>query len=379
MKSSELIAFFLTALAVVSCGKSARIKGTVADAPGSKVVVKLLDVNTYKLLDTLELDKSGGFSYKLNVAENQPEFVYIFRADTKVASLVLLPGDRVEIEADTLGNYTVSGSEESVRLQEVEKNFSSFLSGIVSLLTKVRTADTEAEVVGIQKEISRKYVEYYREAVKYVVTNPKSMSSVNVLFQKVNDSFPVFSKTTDAMHFSNVADSLKTLYPDSKYVKALEAEAQKRFNSLDLTNQLLNAQPINFPELNLPDVNGVKVSLSDLDAKVILVHFWTPSDAAQVLFNNEVLLPLYNTFHSRGLEIYSVAIDVDKAAWATVVKNQKLPWINVCDGLGTTSSALTQYNVTSIPQTVVISDGTLSSELIPDGNALKRFLERKLN
>jgi len=378
MKSSKLIAFCLTALSVVSCGKSAKIKGTLTDAPGSQVVVKLLDVNNYKILDTVKVDKSGKFSYKVEVVEGQPEFVYLYRGDTKIASLILLSGDKVGVEADTLGNYTVTGSEESVKLQEVEKKYSAFLSDLIAAYTKMQTA-TESEAKQLNKEISRKYVEYYREAVKYVVANPKSMSSVNVLFQKVNDSFQIFSRTTDAMHFSTVADSLKTLYPQSKYVKALQTEAQKRFNSLDLSNQILNASEIGYPELNLPNINGERVSLTDLDDKVILLHFWTSSDAAQVLFNTEALLPLYKQYHSKGLEIYSVAIDVDKAAWATVVKNQDLPWINVCDGLGSASPAISLFNVLAIPETLVISNGTLANEQIPDGNALKKYLERKLN
>jgi len=379
MKSSKLIAFCLAALSVVSCGKSARIKGTITDAPGSQVIVKLLDVNTYKVLDTLGVDKSGRFSYKFKVEEGQPEFVYLFRGDTKIASLILLPGDNVSVDADTLGNYTVTGSEESARLQEVEKKYAAFLSDVIAVYGKAQDVSTEAEVRTINKEISRKYIEYYRDAVKYVVSNPKSLSSVNVLFQKINDSFQIFSRTTDAMHFSAVADSLKTLYPSSKYVKALEAEARKRFNNLDMTNQLMNASEVGYPDLNLPNVNGERVALSSIDAKVVLVHFWTSANAEQVLFNNEALLPIYKQYHSKGLEIYSVSIDVDKAAWATVVKNQQLPWVNVCDGLGTSSPSISLFNVLKLPETFVIEGGALSSEQIPDGNALKRFLERKLH
>jgi len=379
MKSSKLIAFCLTALAVVSCGKPAKIKGTLTGAPGSQIVVKLLDVNTYKVLDTINVDKSCNFSYKVDVAEGQPEFVYLFREGTKIASLILLPGDKVGIEADTLGNYTVTGSEESVKLQEVEKKYSAFLAEVISTYDKAQNAANEAEERMINKNISRKYVEYYRDAVKYVVANPKSMSSVNVLFQKVSESFPIFSRTTDAMHFSNVADSLKTLYPESKYVKALEKEAQKRFSNLSISNQISNASEIGYPDLNLPNVNGDKVALSSIDSKVILVHFWTPSNAAQVLFNTEVLLPLYKQYHSKGLEIYGVAIDVDKASWATVVKNQDLPWVNVCDGLGSSSPSLSFFNVMAIPETFVISDGSLATDQLPDGNALKKYLDRKLN
>ena len=52
---------------LVSCGKTARIKGEVQGLGDGEVIVKLLDINTYKVLDTLKTDASGHFSYKVPV------------------------------------------------------------------------------------------------------------------------------------------------------------------------------------------------------------------------------------------------------------------------------------------------------------------------
>ena len=62
-----------------------------------------------------------------------------------------------------------------------------------------------------------------------------------------------------------------------------------------------------------------------MDSKVVMIYFWSSSDAAQKMFNQDVMKPVYNEFHSKGFDIYSVAADADKAAWASVVKSQKLP------------------------------------------------------
>ena len=98
---------------LVSCGKTARIKGEVQGLGDGEVIVKLLDINTYKVLDTLKTDASGHFSYKVPVADGQPEFVYVFHKDTKIASLLLEKGDRVYVTADTTGIFSVDGSDES--------------------------------------------------------------------------------------------------------------------------------------------------------------------------------------------------------------------------------------------------------------------------
>ena len=376
MKISRLAAFGVVALAAVSCGKSARIHGTVAQAPDSEVIVKLLDVNAYKVLDTVKTDASGRFSYKVDVEAGQPEFVYVFYGQTKIASLLLEAGDNVTVSADTLGTYEVSGSEESVNLQQVERDYSAFQASMADVISEGAEGRLSEEEVN--RQVSRQYVEYYRKAVAYVVSHQKSLTSVPVLFQNVSEGFPVFNRSTDAVQFRAVADSLKTVYPESKYVKAVEREAEKREQILNLQSRISSQETINFPEINLPDINGQKASLQAVDAKVIFLYFWTASDAAHKMFNVDSLLPLYKEYHDKGFEIYSVAVDTDKATWAASVRGQKLPWINVCDGRGADCPALPLYNVQAIPTGFLIKDGTLASERISGVEELGAYLRRTL-
>ena len=54
MKSSRIALLGLCALLAAACGKpSARIDGTLTGAGDSQVIVKLLDLNNYKVLDTV--------------------------------------------------------------------------------------------------------------------------------------------------------------------------------------------------------------------------------------------------------------------------------------------------------------------------------------
>ena len=378
MKLSKIAACAALCAAAASCCKTANIQGTLAQAPESQVVVKLLDINTYKILDTVATDAAGRFSYKVPVEAGQPEFVYVFYGDTKIASLLLEQGDKVTVTADTLGNYTVEGSPESTDLQTVEKNYADFVAQVEATLEALPEDANPEQVTAVNRAVSKEYVDYYRQAAAYVVTHQKSLTSVPVLFQNVNAGFPVFNQPTDAIHFRAVADTLKQIYPDSKYVKALDREATRRESLLNLNTRLSSQPTVNFPDISLPDINGQKVSLAAVDAKVILLYFWTASDAAHKMFNVDTLLPLYEQFHDRGFEIYSVDIDVDKATWAASVRNQKLPWINVCDGLGTACPALGVYNVSSIPTAFLIKDGALTTENISGTEDLGNYLRRIL-
>ena len=375
---SKIITFAAAMSALVSCGSNARIDGTVTDAASSEVIVKLLNSNRYEVLDTVKTNAAGHFTYKVDVAEGQPEFVYLFHNDKKLATLLLEAGDKVAVTTDTLGNAEIEGSEESIKLAEVEKKYADVVKNLDALAVKMNTASTQAEFDAYANEMSQAYVAYYRDMVKYVLGNSHSMTVVPVFYQVLGENLPLFSQQTDAILYSNVADSLETVYPESKYVKALRAEAQRRFGILELQKKIQSAEAIGFPDIELPDLDGNMRKLSDEDARVVIVCFWSAAQAEQNMFNIEFFKPLYEQYHSKGLDIYQVSLDVDKTLWATTVKGQKLPWTNVCDSRGAASPYVTVYNLAAIPAAFIIADGELVDGKVVDEASLKKLLNELL-
>lgn len=352
----------IIALTAVSCGRNyARIEGTLSGAAEKNIVVNLLNVNTNVPIDTIKTDASGNFKCKVEIEKGKPEFLYLYYSDKKVASLLLEQGDVVKISADTLGNCSVEGSPESAKLIGIEDDFREF--------TKKMSASTDSE------ELSKLYIDYYRKCVKYIIENPTSLTCIPVLYQNLNSTLPIFSQATDALHFRNVSNSLSATYPESKYVKALKKETEKREQYLSLNTRLNDAAEVNYPDFTLPDINGKNVSLSSVDAKVIILYFWTSTDASQKLFNTDILKPLYNDFHKKGLEIVAVAADADKALWASVVKNQGLEWINLCDITGNSTML---YNASELPSLYMIENGQILDRRINGENALRKELNKIL-
>lgn len=362
MKSSKIILLGLCALAAASCAKPvAKIQGAVSGASDSEIIAAKLDMNVYNILDTIKTNADGKFSYKVEVAEGQPEFLYFFHNGTKIASLLLEKGDNVSFSADTLGNWTVEGSEESEKLLQVEKDFADF--------AKKMDSSTESAV------LTRAYVDYYRSRVKYVMQNPYSLTVIPVLYQALNPELPVFGQVNDALHFRAAADSLMKVYPESRYVKALDKEAARREQLLGLNSRLSAAGEASYPDFTLKNDKGENVSLSSIDSKVVMLYFWTASNAEQKMFNLETLKPLYDDFNKKGFEIVAVALDGDKAAWASTIKSQELKWVNLVDPNGM-SAAL--YNVSEIPSSFLIVDGELSTKSLTGVAALRQELNRLL-
>ena len=374
---NKSIVLAVAAIVLAACGQKAVINGILEDAPSSEVIVKILEANRLKVLDTVNVNASGKSVYKVDVMKGDPEFIYLYHNDRKIASLILDAGDNVRVVADTLGRSTVvEGSEESLKLAEVEKDYAAIRTMFDAYARQMEAASDEEEVKAVSQLMGKAYLDYYRDRVKHVMTDSRSLSVIPVFYQTLGENLPLFSQSTDAVLFQAVADSLEMAYPDSRYVKALRAEAERRFGYLELQERLINAEEIGYPDIELPDMNAKNRKLSDVDSRVILLYFWSAAQAQQNIFNVEVLKPLYEDYHSKGFDIYQVSFDVDKSLWATTVRGQDLPWTNVCDARGSASPYLAIYNIPALPVAFILADGELVDGQIVDEASLRKLLDQ---
>ena len=367
MRSCRIIAVAVLALALSACqGGKATVDCTVAEAPSASLTVRQLNGTTPVVLDTVKTDAAGRFSYKVKVEKGNPEFIYVYKGDTRLASLLLESGEKAVVEADTLGNYSVSGSDGSALLKEGDDAFRAYVNNLFAL----------SEAGAQPSEIAKEYVRHYREAVKFVMVNNKSLAVIPVLYETIGGSTATFSGLSDALVFRSACDSLKTVYPDSKYVKALEAEAVRRENLMLISNRIKTADERAYPNLRMPSIDGTPAEIDSLDAKAVLVYFWDDREATHKIFNLDVLKPVYEKYNACGLEIYAISVNPDKAAWAQVVKSQALPWINVNDGLGTASRSLYTFNVASVPAMILLTDSGM--DFISGEKQLRAKIEKAL-
>ncbi len=367
MRSCRIIAAAVLALALSACqGGKATVDCTVAEAPSASLTVRQLNGTTPVVLDTVKTDAAGRFSYKVKVEKGNPEFIYVYKGDTRLASLLLESGEKAVVEADTLGNYSVSGSDGSALLKEGDDAFRAYVNNLFAL----------SEAGAQPSEIAKEYVRHYREAVKFVMVNNKSLAVIPVLYETIGGSTATFSGLSDALVFRSACDSLKTVYPDSKYVKALEAEAVRRENLMLISNRIKTADERAYPNLRMPSIDGTPAEIDSLDAKAVLVYFWDDREATHKIFNLDTLIPIYEKYNAKGFEIYAISVNPDKAAWAQVVKSQDLPWINVNDGLGTASRSLFTFNVASVPAMLILSESGM--EVVSNEKQLRAKLDKVL-
>ena len=343
---------------IATCGRrdEARISLTVEGAPDStEAVVSRLVVNELEILDTLYTEE-GKASCRVPVTRSSPEFIYLTSGGMS-AALLLSSGDEVSVSLCGPDSAVVSGPEESELMLQVDKDIRRFNRRFDSLseaLFAAQDSGNEKEVKALKREIGMMYVRRKQDALRYIMTHLSSMTVLPVLYHETSDGLRIFSEAKDALIMERVYDSLYQRYPDSPYLPALADEARARRNILEIDNIITYAEEVDYPEIILNDIEGKQRQLSALSGKVILLCFWDSSNTEQRIFNVG-LKELYEKYSTRGLEIYQVALNTDKTAWAMQVREQELPWISVCDPAGASSMAAMQYNVTELPAMYVIS------------------------
>lgn len=366
-------------LMVASCAKQpvAMLSGAAEGLTDSCLVLKRLDLNSLVPADTVSVGKDGGFSCKVNLPGETPTFYYLYDGDRQVAALVLLPGDKVTLKANSY-DYEVSGSQESALLKQVDEAFYAAKVDMEGYADRMAVTSDEGLYRQLAEAMSRRYIDYKRSAMKQIMDNSKSITSAIIPFQRFSEQLPVFNEHTDVILFKQLYDSLQMVYPKSQYVVALGDEINRRESAFDLSQKIDRMQSISYPELNMPDVEGKDRILSDLDGKVIILSFWTATDANQKMFN-QTLKEFYAKYHQAGLEIYQVSLDVDKALWASTVRSQELPWICVNDGMGAASTARAVYNVGQLPTLFVIDrEGNVLARDVYGENELEALVKKSL-
>ncbi len=138
--------------------------------------------------------------------------------------------------------------------------------------------------------------------------------------------------------------------------------------SLNLFSQMRPGQTAT--DLSLPDLNGKKVSLSELKGKVVLIDFWA-SWCGPCRQNNPRLVKLYNKYHGKGFEIYGISLDDDISSWKKAVRHDRLTWIQVIDDRGWEALSASTYGVDMIPTSFLIDREGVIRTINAEGSELE--------
>jgi thiol-disulfide isomerase/thioredoxin len=162
------------------------------------------------------------------------------------------------------------------------------------------------------------------------------------------------------------------------FVKMAPANDAKRGRAIRFIEDPELARARMAPAFAITTIDGRKVSIDDLQGKVVLIDFWATwcGPCREALPH---IKEIAKKFQGQPLVILSVSLDTDEEKWKQFVNNNGMDWLQARDG-GFTGPVSRLFSVDAIPHTFTIdSDGILQDEHIGDASIegkLKKLVKR---
>jgi len=380
----QIIFWLFAILLIVSgCKKENHftIKGRISHAGGDTIYLDELQVSTSKPVAKVKIGEEGEF--ELEGKTSIPTFYLLRLSNNNFITLLVDSVDQIFIEADAANfskEYSIQGSLGSVQVKELNETLNRTeyrLDSLRSLITLSKgNPDYERLLLQWNNEAEKLIIDQDKYSVDFVMKNPFSMASVYALYQKYKDGSYVIK---DFQTMRTAASALNAIYPQSAMVKALYDNTLQllREQKASQVQQLISESGINSPDIELPDANNQKITLSSLRGKVVLVHFWAAEDAGSRVLN-PLLVDAYEKYHAKGFEIYQVSLGTSRTEWLNAIKEDQLTWINVGDLNGSVKARMS-YNIQTIPANYLLDkDGSIVSKNLSGPNldsALAKLLK----
>ncbi|HPV26513.1 MAG TPA: TlpA disulfide reductase family protein [Bacteroidales bacterium] len=278
--------------------------------------------------------KRGQFKFVTEVTG--PEFYQLRFTGNEFVALLVMPGENISLEigkTPVAMNYTVQGSPGSADIRMLDQQLlvtKTRLDSISNIYNSLSANDMDIRGAELQKAYTEVVDAQRKFNIKFVVENISSMSSIQALYQRIDENTYVLYQPRDLQYLKIVSDSLSVRYPVSRHVRALKENVTTELNQMyiDRISSIAMQMPETSSSPELPDINGKMVSVASLKGKYVLVSFWSTT-SEESMNQLPVLRSIYNDYHRKGLEIYQISLDPDAERWKNVVRYEEIPWISV--------------------------------------------------
>ncbi len=372
---------FLVAIALLmalsSCQSTkVKISGRFVGSEADMVYLEQASMLDQTIVDSVKLSEDGNFMLALDKVSSSPSLYHIVYDGNRIP-LLLQGGDNITVNSagNVLRNCTVEGSEESELLHEFNHNY---VEGVIALnqIMSELTADDLDDAK--RQELAVKYTKLKNEVkqkqLRFIIEHKDRIAAVYALYQRLPGDVNLFNGNGDVIYYRTVAEAIEQSYPESLYLPLLRSQIARMDAQISLLSQVKTSS---FPEITMPDMYGKEQSLSSLEGKLILLHFWSAAVGNSNSFNAD-LKKVYEKYHDQGLEIFQVAIDTSKALWINTIQEQELPWISVSDLKGELSPVVGAYNVRSLPSNYLIDrEGNIAGKDLM-GDKLEEAIKKNI-
>ena len=205
------------------------------------------------------------------------------------------------------------------------------------------------------------------ESIMYMDTDSMTMDEIKTIKTKAVRE-ELNTGKGDAYRLYMISSVMDVLSPTElmKYLETLDEELRNcpfSQETKDLLTRLAYVYPYedgseiipSYIDIDFQDQKGHNIRLNSVvsnpDNRYVLIDFWAtwckPCREELPAMKN-----IYDTYHSKGLEIYGVSIDSNIDQWRNYIAENDIKWINVYSGED--QKIAETYAITAIPTNILI-------------------------
>jgi thiol-disulfide isomerase/thioredoxin len=319
------------------------IKGTLAQkGTYNQIFLDTLNGQNPWIFVSSEIDAAGNFTLIAPIANAD---IFRLRLDDKnYMMLILEPGEKITIKTNGSklgGDALIVGSFHTQLLYSTMNTSQMYESRKAALNQQYQEVQSSPKRDSLSAVVISQFNandSLQKSALKaQMEKQPASLAWI--FFQDkldMTNDFDIIDKT-DAATFK--------AYPENMFVK-------QRHQQVNVERK--TAIGALAPDIALMDPEGNIRKLSSLKGKIVLIDFWA-SWCGPCRKENPNVVAVYQKYHDKGFEIYSVSLDKDRESWLKAIAKDNLLWPDhVSDLKYWKSEGAAAYGVTSIPYTVLI-------------------------
>ncbi|MBK7444165.1 MAG: AhpC/TSA family protein [Bacteroidetes bacterium] len=376
MRKQFLIILSMLFVVITACNKSVgdafTINGSIVGAENKQVVLETMSFPEigqpkYTAIDTVTADEKGNFTMENYLPERMTCRISVV-GNAQNYYIVSLHNEEMGLTANLNepGDPQITGSPATTSLfglMTTLRNFDNAAMAMNDSIMQLKSSGNDSAFTAIVDQLQSDYLSIFKNFVdtsKFTSNSAIAIESIfNSEFDYVKDKYNVWKNSADS----------SSIYIKEMGVKIAAQEAVRA--------QSFVGKPI--IDIIQPDKNGKDKKLSDLKGQIVLIDFWA-SWCGPCRKENPNVVKVYNAYHAKGFNIFSVSLDTDKDKWLAAVKDDGLVWDNhVCALESAENKAAMDYRITGIPMSFLVDrNGIIVAENLR-GQALEKKVMELVN
>jgi thiol-disulfide isomerase/thioredoxin len=382
---SKLLYLVIFSMAFAACkDNSIKISGKINNQlKGEYLWLQEIKARSLETVDSVKLSENGEFSFEKEIS--YPTFYQLKTSDENILTILAEQGENIKISAEynklsaPLSLKGSAGTQKMIDYSKALKNTIAKLGGLQDIYSQNTGSPELAKVMATLDSTAQTYLkEINLYTKKYIDENITSLVSLFALYQQVAPQVSVLNPREDLRYFVRVDSSLFNLYPESEPVIALHELVKELVDRIGLENgsESVQSSASDIPEIALPSPTGEIIKLSSTRGKVVLLDFWA-AWCPPCRKENPNLVLAYNTYKSKGFEIFQVSLDKTKEEWVKGIEEDNLGrWIHVSDLKYWNSAVVSQFKIKSIPYNMLLDkEGKVIATNLRGDNLMKKLAE----